>query len=518
MAKKKTVKAARRNDGWLNVVTGLGTSIDKRTASQAIYNIRAQEDWEQLYSSDDVASRIVDLIPEEGLRRWIEFTGVSKETGQDVNQVLQSLDARSAIEKTWKWARQTGGSVLYIVTDTDAPGEPLGKNERVIGLRDLSRYDLRILTTDIESDFGAPNYGCPNIYYLNVQMGSKFKAYPIHHTRVIRFDGKLVPRRTYIRNNYWHDSVLNRIYNAIRNYQTSNDAGAAILQDFNVGVYKMKNLTNLIAAGKEDVVKARLEMLNYSKSVIRSMVLDADEEDYVDTSRNVTGLGEMLGIQANRLVAATDIPHTKLLGESPDGSSATGNSTTSQWYDHIQSEQENYLRPKIKRLLEVCFPDMADLDFKFPKLWQLDELQEAQLRNQQSTTDTAYISAGVLHPDEVANSRFGGDTYSTETRLNAESRSLGDFLKPEDGEDVDTPVAEDESAGKEQAGTGAAPYVPNKSQEFKNKKVASKTKKQEAMISQTMSEPMRDPKYEIKMKPPGMPNKGRKIEPETNKE
>jgi phage-related protein (TIGR01555 family) len=533
-AQPKPSKKAQRLDGWYNVVSGVGTSIDKRMAARVQWNYHAQEDWEQLYAGDELASRIVNLAPEEALRRWVEWVGVSKEQARDINQRLQKLEARLALEKAWKWARAYGGSILYMVTDTDRPGEPLEEGERVIGLRDLSRYDLRILTTDIEADFGSPNYGRPSTYYLNVQMGSRYKGYPIHHSRVIRFDGYFVPRRTYIRNNYWHDSVLNRLTNVIRNYQTANDGAASILQDFNVGVYKMKNLANLVAAGKEDVVRSRLEILNYSKSIIKAMVLDADEEEFQDLSRNVSGLAELLLQQANRLVAATDIPHTKLLGESPTGSNATGNATTSSWYDHVQSQQENYLRPKIKRLVEVLFPELPDLDFKFPKLWQLDELQEAELRNKQAQTDQVYLGLGVLDPSEIAESRFGGDSYSTETKLDPKTRALGELAEeallqsepgdPEQEQSLEIKNQDETSqprfgVGMEESRkaleghapgtTTPAPYDPHGKYGFKNERIPSKTEKATPVVSQTMSQPMRDPKTDPVMKPPGKPNKAR---------
>ena len=529
MAKKITKNVAHK-DGWSNLITGLGTSIDKRTQQQVFWQPQQPEFYEQLYAGDELAARICNVVPEEALRRWVEWTGVDKNQHKEIEKRCKSLGAREAIERTWKWGRAYGGAILYVVTDTDSPGLPMEKGEKVLGLRDLSRYDLRILTTDVEADFGSENYSRPNIYYLNVQMGSKYKAYPIHHSRVIRFDGYLVPRRTYIRNNYWHDSILQRLYNVIRNYQSSNDSAASILQDFNVGIYKMKNLVNMVASGQEDIVRKRLELLNYSKSVIKAMVLDSDEEGFEDLSRNVTGLAELLAHQSNRLVAATDIPHTKLLGESPDGSNATGNSTTSQWFNHIQSEQENYLRPKLKMLTEILFPEYPNLDFKFNNLWQLNEVEEAELRNKQAQTDAIYLGNQVLDPAEVAKSRFGGDTYSTETKIDLEARAmgginfgeLGEASEPEEeiegtGTKVIPENEESSRSGIEGTGQGTtpAPYIPNPSVAFKNTEIASKTAKRTPVVSQTMSEPFRDPKFDPILKPAGMPNKPRVLPKES---
>lgn len=415
-----------REDSWSNVITGLGTSMDKRLGARIEWDYHSPEFFEQLYAGGGIPARIVDLVPAHALRRWVDWVGLDRELLEKVEDRSQQLDMRGALQRAWTWGRAYGGGVLHIVTDTRDPSRPLRVGERVIGLRDLSRWDLRILTTDIEYDFGSPNYGMPRLYYLNVQMGAQYKGYPIHWTRMIRFDGQLVPRRTYIRNGYWHDSILNRLYNSIRNYETSNDSAASVLQDFNVDVYKLKNLANLIGAGHEDIVKKRIELLQYAKSTIRAMLVDADDEEYSNLTRSIEGVAELVRMQADRLVADTDIPHTLLLGESPEGSNSTGNSTSQQWRDFIGSEQENYLRPKLHRLIEVVFPDlMPKLNFKFRPLRSMDDLETAELRNKQSITDKNYIDAGVLDPSEVADSRFGGDEYSLETELDKEGRAAG---------------------------------------------------------------------------------------------
>lgn len=524
-----------RNDGWANVVTSVGTGNDKRIANQILWEYRSQEFYEQLYSADELAGRIVDLIPEEALQKWIQWVGIEQGKADALNERCEQLDVRGAVLRTWKWARAYGGGCVHIVTDTKDPASPLRRGEKVLALRDLSRYDLRIMTTDIEYDFGSPNFGYPNIYYLNVQMGGTYKGYPIHWTRMVRFDGVTVPRRTFIRNNYWHDSVLNRLHNAIRNYQSSNDAAASVLQDFNVGVYKMKGLSALIGAGKEDIVKRRLEILNYSKSVIRAMVLDSESEEFEDLSRSVEGLPEMLTQQANRLVAATDIPHTKLLGESPDGSNATGNSTNQQWYNFIGAEQSNYLRPKLTRLLAIVLGEGGEKapPYKFPPVRKLDELEEAKRRSDMATADAAYIQNGVLDPSEVAESRFGGDEYSIETELDQEARAQGLMDPPEPGEEGDQgddpdggdeggkPGASNEKEKQEEPGKkdrkDSALEADRRGTGFEPRVETAKpgpSPKVAPLVGATMSLPMRDPKTgDPKLKPPGQPNKPRVIAP-----
>jgi len=570
----------KRTDGWSNLITLLGTTLDKREHAHLRWDHREPEFYEQMYAGGGIPARIVDLIPEESLRHWVDWTGVDKDKYEEINDRCEHLNVRDALAKSWKWGRAYGGAACHIVTDTIDPASPLQVGEKVIGLRDLSRWDLRVLTTDVEFDFGSPNWGHPRIYYLNVQMGSQYKGYPIHWTRMLRFDGQLVPRRTYIRNNYWHDSILNRLYNAIRNYEISNDAAAACLQDFNVDVFKMKNLANLVASGHEHIIKDRIEIMQYAKSVINGMLIDSDEEDYENKGRNMTGVAELLVHQANRLVAETDIPHTKLLGESPDGSNATGNSTSQQWYNFIATEQENYLRPKLKRLIQILFPDIPDLGFKFKSLRVLDDNEKSDLRLKTAQTDQIYHDMGALDATEITNSRFGGDEWTMETTLDKEGRESG-LIVPgqqpmESGGEENEPDEAKHVAGEQApegksrfsstSGTGEKEEEPGASEtepghdmrghegegkdisgvpkekhpqpkdsvegqgigevfsgmlkpgtefDLKNEEhiVPDGKKPESTFISQTMSEPMRDPRTDPHIKGPGIPSHNRTVLP-----
>jgi len=424
-------------DGFLNVVTGIGTGRDKRVYSESPWVLRPLEFYEQLYAADELAGRIVDSIPNSALRKWIELTSIEDQDAKmAINEKIKSLHLREAMLQAWIWARNYGGSIVYLVSKTGLPSDPLQEGEEIVAAVPLARYDLRIFSSDIESDFASPNYSRPRQYHLNLQMGTAYKGYAIHWTRCIRFDGQLLPRRTYIRNNYWHDSVMNKLFNSVRNYQTSNDNVASLLQDFNTGVYKMKNLASLVSSGKEDLVRKRLEILQFSRSVINSLVLDAEDEDYIDLQRSVNGLADLVRQQSDRLVAATDIPHTVLLGESPDGSNATGNSTTQQWNSYIKSQQENYLRPKLDDAFDKIFNDIDnEFEYKFMDLADMTDAEEADIRNKQANTDGIYLDRGVLDPEEVAESRFGGDKYSNETVLDRKTREeIGPPIPPDQAE------------------------------------------------------------------------------------
>lgn len=425
---KKTFVA--RLDGWLNLITGLGArGKDKRVAAQASWNRHDELFFEHLYASDGMAARIVDLLPEESLRKDWSYSGVEKPKSDSYLARLNELDTKNQVREAWKQARQYGGAaIVYFSKGTVGMDEPMREGEEVISLQVLNRFELLADPTSIDMNPLSKTFRQPTRYRLALIQGAgtDLNMLVVHVSRLELFHGTKLPRRLFIENGYWHDSALTRPFNVIRNYQTSHDSSAAILQDFNVGVFKMRNLAELVAAGKEDQIRERIELANYSKSVIRSLIID-ESETYEEKSRTVTGMPELLKAAGTNLVAQTDIPHTKLLGESPDGSNATGNSTTTGWYDYVDSQRKEYLAPKILNITRKLNPGTpANLVIEYESLWQLDENEDADLRLKTAQTDAVYLDRGVLDPAEVAISRFGGDRYSRETELDLSTRPLAE--------------------------------------------------------------------------------------------
>lgn len=77
MAKKKTVQQAapqQRKDGWLNVLTGIGlTGRDKTRNNEFEVNQLSREELESIWRGDDMASRIIETLPDEMLRSGWEL-------------------------------------------------------------------------------------------------------------------------------------------------------------------------------------------------------------------------------------------------------------------------------------------------------------------------------------------------------------------------------------------------------------------------------------------------------------
>ncbi len=148
--------------------------------------------------------------------------------------------------------------------------------------------------------------------------------------------------------------------------------------------------------------------------------------EYEKITSSVTGYADLMTKMAELLCSVRGIPMTKLLGVSPGGLNATGESDTRGWYDDIQGDQNDDMFGPIQFLNDLIVlseeykatggkvKEGANVTFR--ALWQLNELDEAKRRYYVSQTDKNNIANGVT-AGEVVKSRFGGKHYSAETVL-----------------------------------------------------------------------------------------------------
>lgn len=296
----------------------------------------------------------------------------------------------------------------------------------------FDRYQINIIYETIHSDLNSPEYGKPSEYQINdVVTGAVFN---VHESRTLRVDWNLLSPREMMLNQGWGDSIIVSIYEELMNYGACYGNMSAIVQDFINGVFKIPNLSMSLAStcSQADIMR-RLQNANFTKSVTNALVLDG-AESYEKLSSNVGGLSDIIDRFMLALSAVTGIPITLLFGRAPAGLNATGESDTRNFYDMVKQYQELKLKPILERLNFYLFKskngptkgrEPENWSIKFKPLWQNTEEQEATIRRTVAETDRIYIETGVLDPNEVAISRFGGDRYSMNTQIDIEAREGG---------------------------------------------------------------------------------------------
>lgn len=437
---KMLANKARRSDGWENFFTGLGVQgKDKRTGASVTWRRFSEREVENLHDADDIAHRVVNLIPDEGTKKWIEFkTPSNPELVDKIIAEDDRLKVKSRVNQAWAYSRLYGGAAIFIAANDGLDlSEPLNllRVYEVKSLTVLHRFE--IFCQELDYDISSQNYGLP-LYYTVAPRNSS-SLYRVHYSRIVRFDGSKLSKGSFESNDYWHDSVLTKLFNVLRNFNLAHDSAASVLQDFNISILKLKNLADIIGGDETNLLTDRVKLMGLSKSILGSIVIDAEHEDISNLSTPLTGVDKVMEKINERLVAATGLPHTIILGEGSTGKlSGAGESEDKNFKSLVANQQELILPEPLDYIYDVILsakkgptqgkiPD--DFTYAFRPLWQPNDKEVAEVRKIMAEADKVYLENSVLSASEVAESRFGGEQYSLETHLDLEKIEIKEMLE-----------------------------------------------------------------------------------------
>ncbi len=444
MKKVSWKKLFTRTDGILNVITGLGSKRrDKRVNAVPIPDLVRQQEAEDFYAADATARKIVNKVPSEGVRAWIEIKNTEPELKKAFNDEFDRLKFRKSVEKAWRWARLYGGAAIFMnIDDGEDPIKPINfaRARSIKTLIVLNMYELIPDGSQIDHDLDSPNFGLPTLYHVHKQ--NKPETHMVHYERILRFEGEEFAQNHFISNNYWHDSVLSGLKTPIINYSQANDIIGSILFDFSQRIMKVSEFTSMIAADEDDLLIKRMELQDLLRNTFKTDMIDKEDEMEV-ISTPLTGVKDTVQVVNDRLVGASNFPHTILLGESPKGGLANvGDSQNRDWYDFIAAQQMQVIEEPIEGLMRMLMlmkegPTKGKIDdevgFEFVPLQRLSTQNRAKMELDVAKKDEVYIQNGVTTPSEIALSRFGTDTFSLDTKINTEPRK--EELEAEANED-----------------------------------------------------------------------------------
>lgn len=454
---KPTKTAQQRADTWMNVLTKLNTSRDKRRGASFRTEVLSEFDAEDLYLGSSLAARAIELPtkiqlrngftvqfpslepapPEEGM---VEKTDAEEsethEASEKMKALIDELGVVASVLEARNWSRAYGGSALLMGADDGQKdlSQPIRwatlKGIRyLVTLRPRECWPVKWNTNPLSGGYGQPVvYRVRRESQGNVPSGEGFL---VHHSRLVRFDGVRVSRRHTLENRGWGRSIMERWLNTLRDFDTCYETIPVLLQDFAQLVMMMEGLAEAISAGEDDVVTKRIEQVNLGRSIIGGIVVDS--KDKVERQQTpVTGLSELLKDMSNRLAADVDMPPAILFGQSPTGLNATGDPNTRWYYDMLAGDRPLTLTPKLNQIVKALFlssdgptggVEPARWSVQYGLMWLPTPSEEAEVRLKIAQADALYLTNQVLMPEEVAVSHFGGDTYSPEIHLDEETRS-----------------------------------------------------------------------------------------------
>lgn len=461
-----------RSDGWQNSFTGVGDlQRDKRMSTTHSAETVTAPMAADLWRGNALAARIIETWPNEMTREgWDVVVDRTAEEGL-AGEVEARLEELGVAESLWRglaYERAYGGAAILLgAKDGRALEQPLGKAVSLDWLSVFEPDDVQPVYWYADPRKDA-KFGDPSHYQITARARgvSKSGASPgasfvVHESRLLVFPGIRVSRRYQLLSNGWGDSIMTRVYRVLTDHGMGFDSAAVLMHDFAQAVFKIKNLADAVAEDRDDEIRLRTQAVELSRSVARAIIIDAEEE-FERKQTPVTGLPELLDRFSSLLASAADMPLTLLMGTSPGGLNATGESDIRFFYDRVRSAQERRLKPHLERLVQIVLSSLGKKEpeqwcVKFRPLWQESKKDAAEARKLQAETDQIYVEMMAVSPNDIARSRFSGDGDSFATTVDFEER---DKLEAEAKEAER--LAMEQSVMSAQAARGGGATVPKK--------------------------------------------------------
>ena len=411
------------NDTWTNLLTSMGRAgLDKRESTTYVArNPLDLATLQNLFSQDDLSRKIVTRWTEEMTREWVDMDASTPVETDYMNDEFDRLRVRDHIVDADTWGRLYGGAILILGVDDGQPfDQPLNINNitEFMYLQVVDRWQCFPL--GVEEDARSPYFGSPLYYRL---IGGQV----VHHTRVIRFDGAKVPPIV-LKQLRWHESVLEPVFNTVRDYMSGMGGMSAALQDYSVTTIGMTGLSNAFALGKQELIINRAAAAQATMSMFRVMLHDSEHEKVDRLSHNLSGMPESIDRLVDRVSSAADIPKAILFGNSIGKVSGADNDLRI-FFDRVKTRQTNVLIPALNRIAVLIFmsklgpfggKEPESWSIKPKPLWQMSEVDKADVLLKRAQAAQIYVEMGALSPFEVRMSEFGDDDHENGISLDAD--------------------------------------------------------------------------------------------------
>lgn len=449
-----------RQDGYSNLLNKYGTAQDSSTSYQYNQEIITNDmELIRLYEGNGLFTKIIDRPSEEAVKHGFDIDFGDESIAEYVDGCMDDLDFESKFATAEKWARLYGGSIIVMLVD-DGRGleEPLDwENVRTIEeLRVFERaivqpdytsmYHFNFLDTlDSDRPFAEPEY---------YQVFSIYGYFIVHRSRCLVFrNGRLPEQTTNAIYRYWGIPEYVKIKRALRECITSHENGTKLLERCVQAIYKMKNLANMLGTEDgEDKVLQRLQVIDMARSILNSIAIDSDGEDYDFKTFSMAGVKDVLDSTCNMLSAVTEIPQTILFGRSPAGMNSTGENDMENYYNMVENIQKQNMKKNSRTVIDLILcqgkaqgkvSEAPKYKVEFAALWSMSDTEKANIDKTKADTEYTkaqtsqiYMDSSVLDPSEVRKSLAAEGDFEIEEVLSEERLNL-----PEDTFDVEGKAA-----------------------------------------------------------------------------
>ena len=409
MSKRRKKNTVVVNDGFSNPATRAGAGMPN-VLNHTTYPLeRKSWDYQKLtalYRNHWVIQTMVNVVPQDMLKNGYDL--VTTLSPEDLDKVISLLRRKRVDTKLYEglaWGRLYGGAIgVMVINDMQNLDQPLDYDTLMPdcfkGILILDRWSGVNPSSELVTDLDSEELNLPKYYHVNLEDGSAVK---IHHSRVLRFIGRKMPRVEEQAEQYWGTSLIEHILPELEKRDNVSWNVALLTFMANMRIMKAPGVSSMMLSGTDsardklyNTVSAVNEIMNNNAL----MLLD-EKASYESHQYTFSGIGEVYDRFMMDVSGACGIPVTKLFGRSPAGMNSTGESDLQNYYDRIEGDQQTQLLPVLEKLIPIIFisavgavPD--DLQIVFNPVRRPTNDEKSDLGAKQTTAVVEAFTAGLI--------------------------------------------------------------------------------------------------------------------------
>lgn len=396
-----TIKQLRADAAvWVNKFSGFGSANRDVSVHTMIYNSTPlSDDVLTALFQDDLGRKLVTKLPETALKNGIMVESQDANLSNKIKMAIDDYDLIRKAEQADIFARNYGGCAIVMdIDDGREPELPLDINN-IKSINSLDVVDRRFLHP---VDY---NYQEPKVYSIQNPFSDSVSV-NYHASRMIIFRGPLTDIYEKAKRQMWDISVHDLVAKVLADFHGAYGSTLALLSRSNQAVYKIEGLSQMLSGENAADLKARLEIADIYRSVYNAICIDTKGEEFEYKTANLSGFSDILNNMFIRMAAAADMPVTVLMGQSPAGLSATGESDLRLWNSSVKKHQRD-LKPNFEKFIKIL---LASWGIKEPPVWSVVfpspyESTPSELLERKSkviASDVQMVSAGIATAEEIA--------------------------------------------------------------------------------------------------------------------
>jgi len=368
-----------------------------------------------LIENNALISKLINLPVDEMYKFLPDLKGLSKRV-ESFLMARYSTKYKVLFEKAQRLANRYGTAYIILnVRDNKKPSVPLNSNQSYL-------IDDCLLLTHEEVSIAEGTYSLyddPSSYRVTPSLASSYlndlqrkTSYVVHRSRILIFKGHPLVGWEFRAANYRHKPVWLNCFKQLQDYQLSLSASLNILKDYDVFLFKMKGLQELVsmAQSKEGdsdrLLYERLRSLVDGKSITRSMIVDMELEDGEFINREYDGINEIIEDQRRAFAECAEIP-ASILFASSQGNLFGSDSGLSDRYlmsSFVNKSQRQKLEPPLRQLFGILEYKTLTKPYEVycrPTV-EMTAKEEASLMFELSKSAASDVVSKILTPQQAA--------------------------------------------------------------------------------------------------------------------